>query len=145
MSDDLAPLLHSHTVRLSYADTDPAGILYYAAWFPMMERLTSEFFFDNGLRQDTLSERFGWWTVNRATACEYLAAAKLFDPIRIELRMGSIGTTSFRFEFRMIRTSDDVLVARSSNTLVTVSPQQERVEIPEDLRTLLTSWATEPQ
>ncbi|MCC9196808.1 hypothetical protein QNO08_08685 [Arthrobacter sp. zg-Y820] len=31
------PPLHQHTQRLSYADTDPAGILYYAAWFPRME------------------------------------------------------------------------------------------------------------
>lgn len=145
MTNAEAPLLHSHTIRLGYADTDPAGILYYAAWFPMMERLTSEFFFLKGLRQDTLSERFGWWTVSRSTTCEYLAAAKLFDPVRIELRVGHIGTTSFQFAFHMIRTTDDVLVARAANTLVTVSPEQERVELPADLRALLTSWATESQ
>ncbi|QTV79057.1 acyl-CoA thioesterase [Microbacterium sp. NIBRBAC000506063] len=138
-----APVLLSHTIRLGYADTDPAGILYYAAWFPMMERLTSEFFYLQGLRQDTLAERFGWWTVSRSTTCEYLAAARLFDQIRVELRIGRIGDSSFQFAFRMVRTDDDVLVARSSNTLVTVSPDQSRIEIPADLRALLTAWATE--
>jgi acyl-CoA thioester hydrolase len=137
------PVVHTHTVRLSYADTDPAGILYYAAWFPMMEGLQSEFLFLQGLRQDTLIERFGWWTVSRATTCEYLAAARLFDEIRIDLRIGRIGGTSFRFAFEMTRLDDDVRVARAENTVVTVSPAQDPVRIPADLRAHLQRWAGE--
>lgn len=137
------PVLHSHTVRLSYADTDPAGILYYAAWFAKMESLQTEFLFLQGLRQDTLVERFGWWTVSRATECEYLAAARLFDEIRIDLRIGRIGTSSFQFAFEMIRLVDEVMVARATSTLVTVSPQQEPVRIPTDLRAHLSRWAGE--
>lgn len=137
------PVIHSHTVRLSYADTDPAGILYYAAWFPKMEGLQSEFLFLQGLRQDTLVDRFGWWTVSRATTCEYLAAARLFDEVRIDLRMGRIGTSSFRFVFDMTRLSDDVPVARAESTIVTVSPEQDPVPIPDDLRAHLLRWAGE--
>lgn len=135
------PVVHSHVVRLSYADTDPAGILYYAAWFSKMEALQTEFMFLQGLRQDTLVEKLGWWTVSRATECEYLAAARLFDQIRIDLRVGRIGASSFRFEFRMTRLDDDVLVARAANTIVTVSTSQEGVRIPEGLRTRLEQWA----
>lgn len=138
-------VLHSHTVRLSYGDTDPAEILYYAAWFPKMEALQSEFLYLQGLRQDTLKERFGWWTVSRATECEYLAAARLFDVVRIDLRLGRIGTSSFRFEFEMRREEDDVLVARAANTVVTVSPDQSTVRIPPDLRALLEDWAAPEQ
>lgn len=137
-----APVLHSHVVRLSYGDTDPAGILYYAAWFPKMEALQSEFLFEQGLRQDELKERFGWWTVSRATACEYLAAAVLFDQVRIELRVGQVGTSSFTFEFEMHRVSDGVLVARAHNTLVTVSPEQSTVRLPESLRERLAEWTS---
>lgn len=143
MDDDAVtgPVLHSHTVRLSYADTDPAGILYYAAWFPKMEALQSEFLFLQGLRQDTLKERFGWWTVSRATECEYLAAARLFDVIRIDLRLGRIGASSFRFEFTMTRVDDDVVVARAANTVVTVSPEQSTIRIPAALRERLEGWS----
>ena len=135
-----SPPLRSHTLRLSYADTDPAGILYYAAWFPKMEGLQSEFLFLNDLRQDTLLERFGWWTVSRATQCEYLAAAGLFDEVRIELRLGEIGTSSFTFVFDMVRVHDEVLVARASNTVVTVSPDQSAIRIPALLRERLEAW-----
>ena len=134
------PAVHEHTQRLSYADTDPAGILYYAyyaAWFPRMEALQTEWLFLNGFRQDTLLERFGWWTVSRATHCDYLAAARLFEEITIELRIGEIGTSSVRFDFEMWRREDDVQVARASNWLVTVSPDQRPIRIPEPLRQCL--------
>ena len=129
--------LHEHTRRLSYADTDPAGILYYAAWFPRMEALQTEWLFLQDLRQDTLLERFGWWTVSRATRCDYLAAARLFDEITIELRLGNIGTTSVRFDFEMWRRADETLVATASNWLVTVSPDQRPVRVPGILRECL--------
>lgn len=135
-----ASVLHSHTIRLSYADTDPAGILYYGSWFPKMEGLQSEFLFLQGFRQDTLAERFGWWTVSRATHCDYLAAARLFDEIRIDLRLGEIGTSSFRFDFEMRRLNDDVLVATASNTAVTVDLSQRPVRIPDDFRQHLNGW-----
>lgn len=135
------PPLHQHTQRLSYADTDPAGILYYATWFPRMEALQTEWLFLNDLRQDTLLQRFGWWTVSRATRCDYLEAAKLFDEITIELRIGEIGTSSARLDFEMWRYADNTLVATASNWLVTVSPDQRPIRIPEVLRERLEDWA----
>ena len=138
-----SPPLHKHRVRLSYADTDPAGILYYAAWFPKMEALQSEFLFLQGLRQDTLAEKYGWWTVSRATRCDYLAAAKLFDEIDIELRLGHIGASSFRFDFEMRRVSDSVLVAQSANIAVTVDLNQKAIRIPPELRERLDGWLDE--
>ncbi|WP_427006160.1 acyl-CoA thioesterase [Pseudarthrobacter sp. H2] len=135
------PPAHQHTQRLSYADTDPAGILYYATWFPRMEALQTEWLFLHGFRQDTLLERFGWWTVSRATRCDYLEAARLFDEITIELRVGEIGTSSVRFDFEMWRCADDTLVATASNWLVTVSPDQRPIRIPEILRERLAAEA----
>lgn len=138
-----APVLHSHTIRLSYADTDPAGIIYYAAWFPKMETLQSDFMYRQGMRQDTLKETFGWWMATRATECEYLVAAKLYDEIRIEFRVGKIGNSSFKFEHEMWRVTDNVIVARASVSIVVVSPDQSAMRMPDDLRELLERWATD--
>ena len=140
LAAEAAPPLHVHRIRLGYGDTDPAGILYYAAWFPRMENLQTEFLFLQGLRQDTLVDRFGWWTVSRATACDYLAAARLLDEIVIELRLGAIGRSSFTFVFTMRRVDDDVIVARASNTVVTVDPDQASIPVPEGLRARLEPW-----
>ena len=135
------PALHSTTFRLSYADTDPAGILYYGAWFPWMERMQSEWFWINDLRQDELKARYGFWTVTAHTACDYLQAVGLFDEIRIELRLGEVGRRSFEMLHRMVRTSDGEVVARARIKIVAVSPEQTSVGIPDLLRQHLDAWA----
>lgn len=132
--------LHSHTLRLSYADTDPAGILYFSAWLPMMERLQSEWFFLQGLRQDTLAERFGFWSVTRAVNVEYLVPVGLFDEIRIEFRVGEVRNTSFTSAFRMLRMRDEAIVGRATLTIVTVSPEGDGVAVPEMLRERFAVW-----
>ncbi|MEU4014747.1 thioesterase family protein [Microbacterium sp. NPDC028030] len=134
-------MLHSDTRRLTYADTDPAGILYYASWFPKMEALWSDFLFRNGFRQDRSLAARGWTTVTRATQCEYLVAARLFDEIRLELRIGPAGTTSFPLEYRMVRLDDDALVSRATTTIVLVDGAQRAIPIPPDFRSRLEEWA----
>lgn len=135
------PALHTTTFRLSYADTDPAGILYYGAWFPWMERMQSEWFWLNDLRQDQLRERHGFWTVTAHTACDYLEAVGLFDEIRTELRLGTVGRRSFEMLHRMVRTADGRVVARARIRIVAVSPELGSVEIPPLLRDHLDAWA----
>lgn len=133
-------MLHSDTRRLSYNDTDPAGILYYASWFPKMEAIWSDFLFRSGYRQDHSLAVHGWTSVTRATECEYLVAAKLFDEIRLELRIGRVGNTSFQIDYRMVRTNDDALVSRAKTTIVIVDDQQRAVRIPDDFRVQLEEW-----
>lgn len=134
------PVLHSLTLRLGYADTDPAGILYYAAWFPPMERMQSEWFWLNGLRQDELSERHGFWTVTAHTECDYLVAVGLFEEIRIDLRVGRVGRRSFDMSHTMVRTSDDVVVARALISIVSVAPDGTSLDLPPLLREHLAAW-----
>ncbi len=132
-----APLATS-TFTLGYADTDPAGILYYAAWFPWMERLQTQWFADAGLRQDTLKERFGFWTVNARVECDYLVAVGLLDTIRLELRLGEVRTSSFAMEHTMWRGEEQV--ARAVMRLVTVTPDGRATRIPPLLAEHLTAW-----
>ncbi|GAA4487863.1 thioesterase family protein [Microbacterium panaciterrae] len=134
-------MLHSDTRRLSYNDTDPAGILYYASWFPKMEALWSDFLYRSGFRQDHSLAARGWTTVTRATECEYLVAARLFDEIRLELGIGRIGVTSFQIDYRMVRLSDDAVVSRAKTTIVLVDGEQRAIRIPGDFRDRLQEWA----
>lgn len=135
-----APVLHTSRFRLGYADTDPAGILYYAAWLPWMERTQSEWLFLNDWRQDTLLERFGFWTVTRKAECEYLLPVGLYDEIELSLHIGDIGRTSFRFEHRMVRLSDGAEVARASVLNVVVGADTRPLQIPDVLRDQLIRW-----
>jgi acyl-CoA thioester hydrolase len=133
--------LHQLEFRLSYADTDPAGILYYAAWFPWMERLQSEWFWMNGLRQDQLAEQHGFWSVTCRTECDYLVPVGLFDHIRAELRLGRAGRRSFDMVHHLVRTEDETLVGRGLIRVATVTPDGASTTIPALLREHLDAWA----
>lgn len=139
-ADEATAPLHTLTFRLSYADTDPAGILYYGAWFPWMERMQSEWFLLNGLRQDRLKELHGFWTVTRHTECDYLVPVGLFDEIRAELRLAHIGSRSFDMEHQLRRAADDVLVGRGLIRIVTVTPEGGSCSIPAVLGQHLEAW-----
>lgn len=136
------PPLHTLIFRLGYADTDPAGILYYGAWFPWMERMQSEWFYLNGLRQDRLADEHGFWSVTCRTECEYLVPVGLFEEIRAELRVARVGDRSFDMEHRLHRTSDDTLVGRGAIRVVTVTPQGASTPIPAVLRAHLEAWCS---
>lgn len=136
-----SPVLHHAVHRLSYQDTDAAGILYFAAWFPKMEALVSEFMFLNGYRQDRSHAERGWMTVTRAATGEYLAAARLYDRIDVSMRIGRIGRTSFELAFDMHRLDDGVDVGRGSITLVLTDLDQRSIEIPSEFRRQLETWA----
>lgn len=130
-------VLHRRELRLSYADCDPAGILYYATWFPWMERVQSEWFFLNGLRQDTLADVHGFSTVTRHTECEYLTQVGLFDTIEVRLVRRHIGNTSLTLGCDMWWHEGATLAARGSITIVTLKPDNTPVRVPAILRDAL--------
>ncbi|MEU5694327.1 acyl-CoA thioesterase [Actinosynnema sp. NPDC020468] len=134
--------LHHLDFRLSYADCDPAGILYYAAWFPWMERVQTEWLYLNDLRQDTLQTRYGFHTITRAARCEYLVPVTLFTPIRISLSVTALGRTSFRRGLDMVRRDDEVLVAQGELALVTLDGDGTPIPVPPPLRPLLETSLT---
>lgn len=132
-----SPALHREVVRLTYADCDPAGIIYYAAWFPWMERIQSEWFFRNGLRQDQLLDTHGFSTVTRHAECEYLAQVGLFDTIEVSLRKRHLGSTSVTLGHEMWWREGARPAARGSITLVTLSTAGTPIEVPDAVREAL--------
>lgn len=105
--------LHSVRSRLSYADCDPAGIVYYATWFPWMEKTHTEFWLLRGLRFDELLGTYGAVPITRHTECDYLVPTRVFDEIRCEMRSAHVGRTSYRMAFTFVRESDASVAARS--------------------------------
>lgn len=121
-------------VRLAYADCDPAGIVYFASWFPWMERILSGWAYEHGLRPDELQQNHGFSVLIRQTECEYLHRAKLFDQIRVDMDSATIGATSIRWGFTMTRIGDLTIVGRGHIVWVTVDRTGTPLEIPNVLR-----------
>jgi acyl-CoA thioester hydrolase len=132
-----ARVLSVTRMRLSYADTDPAGLVYYATWFAWMERVSTEWMFTRGFRYDRMAAEHGAAQVTRSTHCEYLRPTAVYDEIDIELRVPRVGVRSYDFGFTMVRCAEGDLVARSTLSLVTVDARGRPTPLPQTLRAAL--------
>jgi acyl-CoA thioester hydrolase len=136
-----APLL-SRRIVITYADTDAAGIIYYAAWFPWMERLHTEWLAGHGVRFTNIAERCGASVVTRATSCEYLAVVRPYDEVEIAMSVGHVGRRSYRMDYLMTRAGDAAQVARASLTLVGVGADGAAAPLPVLIADLLNPATT---
>lgn len=125
--------------RLTYADCDPAQVVYYAAYYPWFERTSTEWWYSNHIWIDKLAESHGVALLSRASGCEYLATTRVYDQLVCRMSIGRIGETSMTLDFDMVRRDDDVLVASGFITLVTITPGAGPAPIPAGLRALLAS------
>lgn len=132
-----APPVSVREIRLAYADCDPAGIIYYASWFVAMERQLTEWFDAQGLRFDRLRDELGSAPVTRATWCDYLAPAYVYDLVRVEMRVNRIGRSSYELGFTMIREKDETTVARAAIVCVFVGADALPAPLPEPFRRVL--------
>jgi acyl-CoA thioester hydrolase len=134
----------SRRILMTYADTDAAGILYYATWFPWMERICVEWLDDNGLRYSTMLAEHGASAVTRATTCDYLSQVVLMDRITVDMFVDHIGARSYRFGFLMTNEANATVVARSTMSLVTLDADGRATPIPAALRALLEGKTQSP-
>jgi YbgC/YbaW family acyl-CoA thioester hydrolase len=123
--------------RLTYADCDPAQLVYYATYYAWFERTSSEYWLGRGVRLDHVVKTHGAAFVSRASGCEYLGRAGLYDVLAVSMYFGAVGRRSFTMVFDVIRDGDGVRVATGFNTLVMVDASGAAVPIPEALRAMM--------
>ena len=95
----IQPVLHENEFRLSYGDCDPAGIVYFAAYYPWFERTYNEWAFLGGFPPGRMVELWGATHVSVASDCRYRVPGRLHDPLTCRMRLGEIGNTSLSLHF----------------------------------------------
>jgi acyl-CoA thioester hydrolase len=117
--------------RLSYGDCDPAGIVYYAAYFPWFERTYNEWNVTGNHTPDRMPELWGATHISRAAGCEYFVPGMLFDPLRCEMRLGRIGTTSFTTVYDVVHRDREELIAQGHIVFVFTDGDRQPTAVPE--------------
>ena len=118
--------------RLRWADADAAGRLHFPRIFELVEEAESELV------------RHIDWPMNRSMGydfprvkveCQFRKVLSLDDPFRLRLTVGKLGRTSFRYDFQVFN-SDEELAIEGAMTVVTLKDGKP-VEIPASLRAAL--------
>jgi acyl-CoA thioester hydrolase len=100
--DDARPdaqgLVHQHTLRVYWEDTDAGGIVFYANYLKFFERARTEWLRAAGIGQQALRERTGAIFVVAETALRYHRPARLDDELRVTVVLQEAGRASMAID-----------------------------------------------
>ncbi|MFZ0591007.1 MAG: thioesterase family protein, partial [Bryobacteraceae bacterium] len=125
--------------RIRFIDTDASGRIHYTALFRYFESAEIEFLRSIGItydmKRDALFPRVH-------VECDYLLALGHDDEIAIEVRVGRIGKTSVRFDFRTLKEGD--LAAEGHVVVVCMHREKQKaVPLPDEIRRRLATAMAE--
>jgi len=107
LSDDF-----SITRRVQFAETDLAGVLYFANYFRYMEEVEHAFWRSVGLPfvSPEGERKFFWPRVS--VSCDYSAPARFEDELTLGFRVTHVGSKSVKYEIEFSRDGQRIATGR---------------------------------
>jgi YbgC/YbaW family acyl-CoA thioester hydrolase len=111
-------LISRHEVTVEWGDCDPAGIVYYPAYFRWCDQATYRLFLTAGLTRDDMSG--GQWkegTPLVAAECSFRRASQTGEKLVVESRVSRFGRSSFTVA-HVFRDASGEVAAEGSETRI---------------------------
>jgi len=115
-------MTHRFEVRVRYGDTDQMGFAYYANYLRWFEIGRAEMLRSLGTSYREVEESGVLLPVLEAR-CRYLKPARYDDRVMIETRVAELRRASVKFEYRILRAEDDVLLANGTTEHCFLDPE----------------------
>jgi acyl-CoA thioester hydrolase len=132
----MKPLIHRTQVRVTYADTDAMGIVYYANYLRWLEVGRTELMRSLGIACKEMEDRGALLPVSEVF-CKYHASARYDDILIIETTVEFLRRASIQFSYRILRKSDGTLLITGSTLHAFVDRKGKIVKVPPALRAKL--------
>jgi acyl-CoA thioester hydrolase len=131
-------LIHQHTIRVRYAETDQMGVVYHGNYITYLEVGRVEYMRSIGFVYKDF-EKEGYVMPVVHCAVDYKNPALYDDELIIETRVEELPTSKITFLYDIKRKSDDKLICSAKVILVFLNAQTFRpMKASEKLITLLT-------
>jgi len=122
---------HHFPVRVYFADTDAAGMVYHAAYLAYAERARTEMMRVVGFDHVDLNKRLGLLLGVRAIEVDYLRPARLDDLLDLRTTLEEMGGASMRLRQDVWRS--DVEIARMTVRLACIGADGRPARIPDEM------------
>jgi len=132
---------HHFPVRVYFADTDAAGIVYHATYFAFAERARTEMMRLAGFDHVDLRERLGLLLAVRSCEADYVRPARLDDLLEVRTTVDELGGASMRLRQDVWRGAEEI--ARMGIRLVCIGPDGKPARLPDDLYDRVRTYLTE--
>lgn len=131
--------LGRHEITVEWGDCDPAGIVYYPAYFRWCDQATYRLFLAAGLTRDDISS--GQWkegTPLVKAECSFRRASQHGEKLVIESRVSRFGVSSFTIS-HVFRDASGEIAAEGTETRIWATKDGDArslrsVPIPEDVK-----------
>ncbi|MBL8023771.1 MAG: acyl-CoA thioesterase [Elusimicrobia bacterium] len=129
-------MIHEMDFRVSYADTDRMGVVYYANYLVLFERGRTEFMRELGIRYRDLEEKEIYLPVME-TKVNYLAPAHYDDLIKIRSRITELGRASLTFSYELVNVDSGKPMAMGYTKHPFVNKSWKPVRVPPSVKEIL--------
>ena len=130
------------TRKPSFSDTDLAGIVHFASFFPYMEDCEHEFYSSLGLSVTTMSddngENIGWPRVH--ASCDYKNPLHFEEEFEISLTISKISSKTIEYCILFSSPDNNIIFAEGSLIVVSVKFSESgmaSIKIPDKIMKLL--------
>ncbi len=128
-------------MRITYADTDKLGIIYYANYLKFFEQGRTELMRGLGVRYRDLEIRRKLFLPAVEARVQYMAPSRYDDLITVRTWISEMGRASISFECDIVdKDMGGKLCARGFSRHAIVNDLWRTTRIPDDLRILLSPY-----
>ena len=120
--------------RLRWADADAAGRLHFPRIFEIIEEAESELVRSIGW---PMNRSMGYDFPRAYVECRFLRVITLDSPFRLRLTVGKLGRTSYRYDYQVFDTEDELAI--EGTMTIVVLQDGKPTEIPPTLRAALSN------
>ena len=131
-------ITHQTEVRVTYADTDAMGIVYYANYLRWFEVGRTELMRGLGIVYREMEDGGAFLPVSEVF-CKYHASARYDDILIIEASVDFVKRASIQFSYRILRKADGNQMVTGSTLHAFVDRGGKIVKVPAILRAKMNS------
>ncbi|SMP19685.1 acyl-CoA thioester hydrolase [Desulfurobacterium pacificum] len=128
-------IVGSMPYRVSMAEVDAYGVMYYSRFFEIFERGRTELFRALGIEYKQIFQQKQILMPVVEAACRYMAPVVYDDLITVETAITSIGSRGMRFDYRILR--EDVVLAVGFTQHIFIDPQGRPVNFGKEVVNVL--------
>jgi len=130
----------SVTVRVLYADTDMAGVVYHANYLRFFEAARTQLMVDAGLPPVDLQAEHGIVFAVTEVTLHYHDSARYGDELTIEVEPTKVGPARFTLTYRVLRQGCATPAVTGTTTICALRMADSKVvRLPAAMRTWLES------
>ena len=129
----------SYLRKIRFADTDPAGIVFYPRYFEMVNEAIEDWFAEIGISFSDLhlKQKFGVPLVH--AEADFFRPGRLGEELELTLKVADVGRSSFTLEITAAKDGEPCF--KTTGVLAYMNLKTEKAEpLPDQFRETLLDW-----